>query len=136
MKPVSSTFLRFVLVGISNTLIGMSIIYFAWRFLHLGDLFSNMLGYAVGFVWSYAMNRWWTFQHSGPVSQSLARFVLVCACAYCANLLVLFALRHEMGQASFLPHVAGMVVYTIMGYLGSRFFAFKKSPARLTFETR
>lgn len=102
---------RFVLVGLSNTLIGMGVIYLAWRGLGLGDLPANMIGYGIGFVWSYGLNRLWTFQDSG---------------AYLANLLVLFAARRLMGEASFLPHVFGSVAYTVLGYLGSRFFAFRQ----------
>lgn len=118
------TFAKFLLVGLSNTLIGMGIIYFAWRFLRWGDLAANLTGYAVGIAWSYTLNRWWTFGHRGPVSRSLVRFLLVCAVAYGCNLAVLFTLRRILGEASFLPHVAGMAVYTVVGYLGSRFFAF------------
>jgi putative flippase GtrA len=117
---------RFVLVGLSNTLIGMGVIYIAWRFLGLGDLPANMLGYAIGFVWSYALNRLWTFQDSGAMGRSFGRFALVCAVGYLANLLVLFTARRLMGEASFLPHVFGTVAYTVLGYLGSRFFAFRQ----------
>ena len=119
---------RFLLVGLSNTLIGMGVIYFAWRVLGLGDLPANMLGYAIGFVWSYGLNRLWTFQDSGAMGRSFSRFALVCAVAYLANLLVLFTARRLMGDASFLPHVFGSVAYTALGYLGSRFFAFKPQP--------
>lgn len=131
---------RFILVGLSNTLIGMGVIYFAWRVLGLGDLPANMLGYAIGFVWSYSLNRLWTFQDSGAMGRSFGRFALVCAVGYLANLLVLFTARRLMGEASFLPHVFGTVAYTALGYLGSRFFAFRQqvnpgeggSPAKST----
>lgn len=115
---------RFALVGLSNTLIGMGVIYLAWRGLGLGDLPANLLGYGIGWVWSYSLNRLWTFQDRGAMGRSLGRFALVCAVAYAANLLVLFAARRLMGEASFLPHVFGSVAYTALGYLGSRFFAF------------
>ena len=48
--------------------------------------------------------------------------------AYGANLLVLFGARDAMGPASFLPHVAGSATYTLIGYLGSRYFAFRNRP--------
>jgi putative flippase GtrA len=128
------TLVRFLLVGVSNTLIGMGVIYFCWRVLGWPDLPANITGYAIGIVWSYTLNRLWTFQHRGAVVRSLPRFLLVCAIAYAANLAVLFAMRSLMGPESFLPHVVGMGVYTVTGYLGSRYFAFGsgrplKSPA-------
>lgn len=116
---------RFALVGVSNTLIGMGVIYFAWHTLRLGDLPANLLGYVIGFLWSYAINRLWTFHDSGSIRRSFTRFALVCAAAYAVNLLVLFATRSVIGEASFLPHVFGSFAYTALGYLGSRFFVFE-----------
>ena len=99
----------------------------------LSDLAANLTGYAVGFCCSYGLNRLWTFADRGAVSRSLWRFALVCAVAYGANLMVLFAARGAMGPETFLPHVAGSITYTVVGYLGSRYFAFKKmSGIRLT----
>jgi putative flippase GtrA len=128
MISTAHSFIRYALVGAVNTLIGMSVIFVAWRFLALGDLTANLLGYAVGFCCSYGLNRWWTFSDRAPVARSLWRFALACAVAYGANLVVLFASREALGPATFLPHVAGAVTYTAIGYLGSRFFAFRSPP--------
>lgn len=116
---------RFALVGASNTLIGLGVIYVAWRFMGLGDLTANVVGYAIGFGWSYTLNRIWTFGDTGSVRRSFIRFALVCAAAYAVNLLVLFGTRRLMGDTSFLPHILGMAFYTAVGYVGSRHFAFR-----------
>lgn len=123
------SFVRFALVGASNTAIGLSVIYIAWRVFGLGDVAANVLGYLVGFCWSYTLNRLWTFKDAGPVGRSFMRFALICAAAYAVNLLVLFEARRLLGAESFLPHILGMVVYTGVSYLGSRFFAFKPDKA-------
>lgn len=127
MIKINNTFLKFALVGVVNTLVGMGVIFVAWYFLGWGDLAANLLGYAVGFCCSYGLNRLWTFADRSPVGRSLWRFALVCAAAYAANLVVLFATRAAMGPASFMPHVLGSITYTVAGYLGSRFFAFRKT---------
>ena len=116
--------LRFGLVGLSNTAIGLALIWLAWRGLGWPDLPANLLGYGVGFVWSYALNRRWTFAHRGPLAQSFGRFALVCALAYAVNLAVLAASRAALGAATFWPHVLGMAAYTLVGFLGSQFYAF------------
>ena len=82
------------------------------------------LGYSVGFLWSYAVNRRWTFQHRGPVPQSFTRFALVCGFAYAVNLAVLALARAALGADTFWPHVLGMAAYTTVGFLGSQFYAF------------
>ena len=132
MISTKHTFIKFALVGALNTLVGMGMIFVAWHFFGFSDFAANLTGYAVGFCCSYGLNRLWTFADRGAVSRSLWRFALVCAVAYGANLIVLFAARGAMGPETFLPHVAGSITYTVVGYLGSRHFAFKKMPgARL-----
>ena len=118
---------RFLLVGVSNTIIGMGIVYIAWRFFGWADVPANAFGYLIGFLWSYGMNRIWTFNDSGSVTRSFYRFALVCAVAYAVNLLVLLAARNVIGDASFFPQLFGAVAYTTLAYLGSRFFAFRRS---------
>ena len=127
MLPLEITLLKFLAVGVTNTVVGMGVIYIAWHYWQLGDLVSNMLGYAVGIIWSYSLNRQWTFRDTGSISRSFSRFALVCGVAYVLNLIVVFATRHAMGPQSFLPHVFGNVIYTVTGYLGSRYFAFNSS---------
>ena len=116
--------LRFGMVGASNTAIGLALIWVAWRWLRWPDLPANVLGYSVGFLWSFALNRRWTFEHRGPVQRSFARFALVCGLAYSVNLAVLAASRAALGADTFWPHVLGMVAYTAVGFLGSQFYAF------------
>jgi putative flippase GtrA len=125
------SFVRFGLVGASNTVIGLSVIYLAWRVFGLGDLAANVLGYLIGICWSFTLNRLWTFNDAGPVRRSFVRFALICAAAYAVNLLVLFEVRRLMGASSFLPHVLGMAAYTAVGYFGSRFFAFNQTKTPL-----
>lgn len=127
MISAKHTFVRFALVGALNTLVGMSVIFITWHFFGFSDLAANLLGYAAGFVCSYSLNKLWTFSDRGNVGRSLWRFALVCAVAYGANLIVLFGTRSAMGPETFLPHVMGSITYTVVGYLGSRFFAFRKS---------
>ena len=38
---------------------------------------------------------------------------------------MLLVARNIIGEASFVPHLLGAVVYTGLGYAGSRFFAFR-----------
>lgn len=123
---IDSSLIRFLIVGVSNTAIGMSVIYLAWKVMGLGDVVSNIAGYAIGFLWSYMANRLWTFRDRSAAVRSFILFLLVCAVAYAANLAVVLGSRKLLGEGSFLPHVAGMAVYTAVGYLGSRFFAFRR----------
>ena len=118
--------LRFLTVGVSNTLIGVLVIYLAWRGWGWPDWAANSLGYAVGFVWGFGLNRRWTFRARGSVSRSFARYVLVCAVAFAANLVVMLSFRRTLGDATFAPHLIGVCVYTALAFAGSHYFAFRE----------
>lgn len=120
----AATIVRFLIVGVGNTLVGLT---FIFLFLRLGasDVAANALGYSVGLSFSFFANRSWTFRHSGPVWPALWRFLLVFAVAYSLNLATTLMMLRLLGSGSFLAQVAGIMPYTILSYLGSRLVAFK-----------
>ncbi len=117
--------LRFAAVGVSNTLLGLGLIWLAWRWWGWHDVAANALGYAAGFAWSFMLNRGWTFRHNGPAGRSMARFALVCTLAYALNLAVLALARNAIGQGSFWPHLLAVGAYSVSAFLGSHFYAFR-----------
>lgn len=117
-------FLRFVAVGVLNTLFGLGVIFAAKALLAWDDLGANVLGYASGLALSFALNRTWTFRHRGAVHPALLRFVAAFAFAYLVNLATVFGLRDLAGADSYLAQAAGVLPYTLCFYLASRHFVF------------
>ncbi|MGH8562454.1 MAG: GtrA family protein, partial [Nevskiales bacterium] len=118
---------RFLATGLLNTLVGYGVIA-ALIFAGAGDVVANAGGYSVGFISSYCINRAWTFQHVAPVTHSLPRFILVCALAYCANLLAALSLI-AFGANRYLAHLLGVTVYALLAYAGSVFYVFRQNTA-------
>lgn len=121
--------IRFVCVGLSNTALSLAVIWIALKIVHLSDLQANVIGYVIGILWSFVLNRSWTFRHRGRISTGFVRFALVCGTAYAANVLVLTSLASRVGSGVFWTQIAGMVVYAGVSYLGSRYFAFPRTAA-------
>ncbi len=121
MKP-----LRFVIVGIFNTVIGLAIIFAAKALFSFGDLPSNVLGYGVGLLVSFFLNRNWTFQYNGKVLPACLRFGIAVALAYSLNLATVFGLRDGAGINSYLSQAAGVIPYTVFFYLASRYYVFSE----------
>jgi putative flippase GtrA len=117
--------LRFAAVGASNSVIGIIVIYLAWRALGWPDLAANALGYGVGFVWGFGLNRSWTFRDRGSLTGSFLRYLLVCVVAFAINLLAVIGTRKVLGEGTFAPHLIGVCIYTVIAFLGSRFYAFR-----------
>ena len=86
--------LKFLLVGLANTGVGLLCIWGAMGFLRLNEVAANFFGYAIGLVFSFTLNRSWTFTHSETASRSFPRWVVAAMLAYVVNLaIVLVALR-------------------------------------------
>lgn len=51
---------RFLIVGLVNTAVGLSVIFACKALAGLGDALSNAVGYTVGLAVSFVLNRSWT----------------------------------------------------------------------------
>jgi putative flippase GtrA len=115
--------LRYVVVGLVNTAVGLSII-FALMLAGVADVAANAIGYAVGLCVSFVLNGRWTFGASSLDAGRLLRFLLVVGLSYLANLAALVVARDALGWGSHHGQLAGAAVYTAVGFIGSHWFAF------------
>ncbi len=127
--------IRFLLVGLVNTGFGLAIIWSAMRFLGAGPGLANLIGYALGLILSFALNRAYTFAHEGEVSRSFPRWLAVAGVAYLANLAVVLFAHHVLGVDAYLAQPLGIPAYTLISFLGGRHFVFAARP-RLSLEAR
>jgi putative flippase GtrA len=122
---------RFLVVGVLNTAVGLSVIFAAKALLGWNDFAANATGYAVGLATSFLLNRAWTFGDRGRISPALIRFLAAFALAYLANLATVFALRDLAAVDSYVAQAAGVVPYTILFFVASRAFVFlEQRPAK------
>ena len=119
-----SSVFRYLLIGVANTFTGLSVIYLAKWLFGLDDVIANMLGYGVGLMLSFTLNKHWTFRHIGPTVPAIKRFLLVVGVAYMANLVAVMYSINSLALNSYLAQALGVIPYTVIGYLGSRFYAF------------
>lgn len=117
--------LRFVFVGGINTLVGVAAI-LGFRFIAgASDVVANLLGYLIGIVVSYVLNRRITFADRGAVASSLPRFLVAVATAYGANLITLVICLRVIGAASLVAQIASIAVYSVVFFLLAKLFAFR-----------
>jgi putative flippase GtrA len=116
--------LRFLLVGVLNTLVGLATIWALIGIAGWGDFQANFTGYLAGLVCSFVLNRQWTFDHAGPWRPALLRFLIVFAVSYCVNWLAVLVLRDFFEVNRYLAHSLAMLPYTVTFFIGSRLFAF------------
>ena len=117
---------RFLIVGVANTLLGLSVIYAAKGFWQLDDVSANIVGYSAGLALSFTLNRHWTFAHVGPRLPAIARFLFVALAAYGLNLVTVMSAISYFGVNSYIAQALGIAPYTLTSYFGSKYFAFRK----------
>lgn len=121
---LTTQILRYGLVGLLNTSVGVAFIFFFMAVLHAGEVAANAAGYGAGFVVSYGLNRSWTFQHDGAVGRSLWKYAIVVAASYVVNLGAMLLALRGVGLDPFLSQAIGIGAYTVLVFLGSRHFCF------------
>jgi putative flippase GtrA len=124
VRLVLVQWLRFVAVGVSNTL--LSTLVFAALF-HLGVhyLLASSVAFALGALNSYVLNRRWTFRSRDRRAPELARF----ACVQIVGLGVDLALLSGLVEVAGIPHVVAQVLAfpaaSVVMFALSRQWAFK-----------
>ncbi|MCR4941686.1 MAG: GtrA family protein [Campylobacter sp.] len=111
-------------VGVLNTIVGFGVI-FTFMFFGFSPELSNLIGYAVGIVFSYVMNKIFTFKTAQKSMKEFIKFVLSMGVAYALNFITL-KLMLSIGLNAYLCQIIAGGVYTITGYLLSKFWAFAK----------
>ena len=125
MARIDASAFRYLIVGAANTLVGLLVIYFGMYVVKLSNIAANALGYGAGMILGFVLNKHWTFNHQGPVVPAIAKFMTVVAIAYAANLITVLLSADYMQLNSYLAQALGIIPYTLIGYTGSRFFAFR-----------
>lgn len=121
---LNSSLLKFLVVGILNTLLSVLIIFALKYFYALSDIVANFTGYIAGLMTSYMLNKKWTFGHTGQLSITLVKFALTFVVAYTVNIVCVLLLI-KLGVNAYFSHLLVMPIYTILFYIGSKFFVFK-----------
>jgi putative flippase GtrA len=121
---IPASFGRFLTVGILNSIVGLLTIYFCMWVLSFRPIVANAIGYAIGLMLSFSLNKDWTFRYDGAVTPALARFALVVVTAYLANLATVYVATEVLAMNPYVAQAIGIIPYTLLSYIGSRFFAF------------
>lgn len=122
----SATFPRFLLVGVANTSVGYLAILIAHYGFGFSPITSNVLGYAIGTLISYSLNRSYTFSSTRPHAVVLPRFILSVLVSFGVNLAVLHVcLDNFIMPVAFMQAIA-VVAYTITFYILSRYIVFRR----------
>lgn len=131
-RLIDKTFLKFILVGIVNTLVGTAIMFGLYNLAGASYWVSSAANYILTSILSFVLNKKFTFGHSGKTIQSGLRFAVNIAVCYLIAYgaakpaaLILLEGAPVTAQEN-IAMLIGMCLFTGLNYAGQRMFVFRK----------
>ena len=128
----SRTFLKFLCVGLINTIVGAGVMFLLYNVFHFSYWVSSAFNYVVGGLVSFFLNKFFTFknQEKNPL-QILAFAASVAICYLVAYSLARPIAAYFLKDASLkyrdnISLLVGMCVYTLLNYFFQKFVVFRK----------
>jgi putative flippase GtrA len=124
--------LKFLVVGVVNTLVGMAIMFGLYNLAGCSYWISSAANYIIGSIFSYFLNKYFTFQDKTRSWKTAIRFIINITFCYglAYGIAKPFTLYLLSGQKQKLQEnvamFVGMCLFTALNYIGQRFFAFKE----------
>ena len=131
MKKLNYQLVKFIFVGIINTLFGMAVMFGLYNFFHCSYFFSTAMNYILGSILSFFLNKYFTFQNKNKSVKQVLIFI--------CNIVVCYALAYGIAKPfvnfildSFSNNIkdnvsmfVGMVLFTFLNYFGQKYLVFK-----------
>lgn len=132
MKLLDKTIVKFLLVGVINTLIGTGIMFFLYNIAHMNYWISSAFNYIIGSIVSYFLNKYYTFENRSKSRKQLLKFIVNISVCYfvaygVAKPLINRILTYQSQSIQEnIAMLAGMCLFVGLNYFGQRFFVFLK----------
>lgn len=132
---INTSFTRFLLVGVLNTFVGLSVTYLFLNAIKLGYWPSTFLGNSIGAIVSYMLNKSFTFKSNASVISSFTKFLIIILFCYFISYTVSLSLTKTIlnfigfTDSTFIDNLAVLIgagMYTILNYIGQKYIVFKK----------
>lgn len=131
----TDTFIRFLLVGTVNTIVGLSMIFMLLDLAGLSYWTATFLGNSTGAAVSYFLNRSFTFRSRARIQSSAVRFIFILFLSYilsysisgmAAEFIQTFTLLGHDVSPEELAVLLGAGIYTSTNYIGQKYLVFTK----------
>ena len=127
------TIIRFLLVGLANTLTGAGAMFLLYNYFHCSYLFSTVANYVIGGTLSFILNKFYTFKSKNSGVGEIYKFTFIVLFSYliaygsAKTITMLFIHTYPIDVLDNIAMILGMSLYTILNYYGQRFWVFKPS---------
>ncbi len=117
---------RFLAVGLSNTIVGLSGVALGEYVVRVNYVWANVIGYSLGVTNSFVWNKLWTFKSLSWNGAEAIRFVAAFGASYALQFLVVTAMIRSGRLSEMVCQAIGMCSYTAANYLLNKRWTFRK----------
>lgn len=139
-KTTTIQLLKYGLVGVSNSLITLIVIFICNDIIGLKLMLADVIGYVAGLINSFIWNKNWVFKsHNHKLRYEMSLFLVGFLVCFGLQFLTVLVLRNPMKAldislfgipsdtiGEYLAVCLGMVVYTLSNYVYNRCVTFKQ----------
>jgi len=119
-------FLKFLLVGLGNTVITLITIYLLLEIFQIDYKISNLIGYLLGLINSFVWSKFWVFkQIDRKFVKEIILFFIFFGICYLIQLYVLELCVEIIQINVFLSQIFSMGIYTILNFTLNKLFTFR-----------
>jgi putative flippase GtrA len=118
-------FLKFGIVGVSNTLLAFAVYTILLKVFGVWYVAASGIGFAVGAVNGFLLNRRWTFrEHSGDALTPV-RWAIVQSCGLMLNLGLVYLFVHDAGLDKLVGQIPATAIVTVLTFAANRSWTFR-----------
>jgi putative flippase GtrA len=118
-------FVKFGIVGVSNTLLFFAIYTVLVKGFGVWYVAASAIGYIVGAVNGFLLNRRWTFREHVGDSLTPVRWTVVQGCGLVANLGLVYMFVDGAGLGELVGQACATVIITVLTFLANRAWTFR-----------
>lgn len=126
-------FVQFGLVGVSNTLIAFAVYTLLLKVFGVWYVAASGIGFAVGAVNGFLLNRRWTFREHVGDALTPVRWAIVQTCGLGLNLALVYLFVDGAGLDKLVGQIPATAIVTVLTFAANRSWTFRaQAPASET----
>ena len=126
--PVAVQFVKFGIVGVSNTLLTFAVYTLLLKVVGVWYLAASAIGFVVGATNGFLLNRRWTFRGHVGDAFTPVRWTVVQGCGLLTNLGLVYLFVEEISVDKLIAQACATVIVTVLTFLANRAWTFRMHP--------
>ena len=120
-------FIKFGIVGASNTLISL-LIYYIFILVGINYLVANISGYIISSIWGYVLNKVWVFKENKcDTKVSICKYYIIYGSSLLINLLSMYILVDQLNVSEIVSPLLTLCITIPYNFILNKVWAFKDS---------